>query len=264
MRLHAIACDVLARPVYLGAARSPHVVDVTLLRRGLHAEPPRLRDRLQAEIDRAAAGHDGTSAPDAVVLAFGLCGGATAGLEARTVPVVLPRAHDCITLFLGSRERYATESAATPTYWYVQDQLERGDAGGVAVGGSGAAGAGAGLAADTDAQMAELRASYVATYGEDNAEYLMEVMGAWRTHYRRGAYVALESDGDGRRGDAEAVARAEAERRGWLFERVEGDLVLVRRLLNGDWGDDVLVLRPGERLAMSYDAGVVKAVSAAG
>ncbi|RPH99922.1 MAG: DUF1638 domain-containing protein, partial [Zetaproteobacteria bacterium] len=202
---------------------------------------------------------------DAVVLAYGLCGGATAGLEARTVPVVLPRAHDCITLFLGSRERYATESAASPTYWYVRDLLERGDAGGAAAGGSGAAGAGGGLAADTDAQMAELRAAYVAKYGEDNAEYLMEVMGAWRTHYRRGAYVALEvdDDGDGPGGDAEAIARAEAERRGWLFERVEGDLVLVRRLLNGDWGDDVLVLRPGERLAMSYDDGVVKAVPAA-
>jgi len=266
MRLHAIACDVLARPVYLGAARSPHVVDVTLLRRGLHAEPLRLRERLQAEIDRAAEGNDGAPSPDAVVLAYGLCGGATAGLEARTVPVVLPRAHDCITLFLGSRERYATESAATPTYWYVRDQLERGSAGGTGAGGNDGAGVGAGLAADTDAQLAALRASYVANYGEDNADYLMEVMGAWRAHYRRGAYVALESDGDGPgvAGDAETAARAEAERRGWLFERVEGDLVLVRRLLNGDWGDDVLVLRPGERLAMSYDDGVVKAVAAAG
>jgi hypothetical protein len=266
MRLHAIACDVLARPVYLCAARSPHAVDVTLLRRGLHAQPPRLRDRLQAEIDRAGAPADGAPAPDAIVLAYGLCGGATAGLEARTVPLVLPRAHDCITLFLGSRERYAREAASTPTYWYVRDQLERpGEA-------AAAGGAGSGVvlgpggdppawAADTDAQVAELRAGYVARYGEDNADYLMEVLGAWRDHYRRGAYLALETDGAS---DAPAIARAEAERRGWDYARVEGDLVLLRRLLEGTWGDEMLVLNPGERLAMSYDDAVMKAVPAGG
>ena len=48
--------------------------------------------------------------------------------------------------------------------------------------------------------------------------------------------------------------RLEAERRGWLFERLAGELGLIRRLLEGDWDDDFLVLAPGQRLAMSYDA----------
>jgi len=34
------------------------------------------------------------------------------------------------------------------------------------------------------------------------------------------------------------------------------------RRSDGDWDEDVLTLRPGERLAMSYDADVVKAVPA--
>ena len=108
MRLYAIACDVVARPVYLCAARSPHVVDVRLFERGLHNEPKNLRARLQEAIDDAPAG------AEAVVLGYGLCGGATAGIVARDVPVVLPRAHDCITLFLGARERYAEEHASGP------------------------------------------------------------------------------------------------------------------------------------------------------
>ena len=82
-------------------------------------------------------------------------------------------------------------------------------------------------------------------------------MGAWRAHYRRGAFIAM---GVGDEAAGEATAREQAERRGWAFERVEGSLVLLRRLLDGEWDDDVLVLRPGERLAMSYDDGVVKAV----
>ena len=245
MRIHAIACDVMARPVYLCAARSPHVVDVTLFKRGLHSDPRDLRTRLQDAIDAVPAD------ADAIVLGYGLCGGATAGIEARAIPVVVPRAHDCITLFLGARERYAAELRDGPlTYWYVADQLERND-------GSRPGPAGTGVGGDTDEGLEAVRAEYVAKYGEDNADYLMEVMGAWRSHYRRGAFISM---GVGGEDGPEAIAREQAARRGWDFETVEGSLVLLRRLLDGDWTDDVLVLQPGERLAMSYDDGVIKAV----
>jgi len=247
MRLYAIACDVVARPVYLCAARSPHVVDIRLFERGLHNEPKDLRSRLQAAIDEAPA------TADAVVLGYGLCGGATAGIVARDRPVVLPRAHDCITLFLGARERYAREMTDGPaTYWYVADQLERNDGYRASVGGLA-------IGSDTDAQVEATRAEYVARYGEDNADYLMEVLGGWRVHYGRAAFVSM---GVADEAASEAAAREEAERRGWAFERVEGSMVLLRRLIDGDWDEDMLVLQPGERLAMSYDDGVVKAVPA--
>jgi hypothetical protein len=244
MRLYAIACDVIARPIYLCAARSPHVVDVRLFQRGLHNEPRNLRDRLQDAIDTAPA------SAEAVVLGYGLCGGATAGIVARDRPVVLPRAHDCITLFLGARERYQEEHAKIATYWYVADQLERNDGYRAGIGGLA-------IGSDTDEQIESVRADYVARYGEDNADYLMEVMGGWRSHYGRAAFVSMGVADDSR---SEAAARDEAERRGWAFERMEGSLVLLRRLIDGDWNEDVLVLQPGERLAMSYDDGVVKAV----
>ena len=121
MRLLAITCDILSRPAFFFAARSPHTVNVVQLSAALHAEPLTLRERIQQQID--AAGPE----VDAVVLAYGLCGGATAGLVARLVPVVLPRAHDCITIFLGDRARYSAEHESTPgTYWYIQDQIDRG------------------------------------------------------------------------------------------------------------------------------------------
>ncbi len=246
MRLHVIACDILARPVYLCAARSPHVVDVTLLKRGLHDQPPDLRTTLQAAIDATGPGHD------AVVLGYGLCGGAAAGLEARDIPVVLPRAHDCITLFLGSRERYATETSGQATYWYVADQLER-------LTDYGASAGSFRVGSDTDDQMAEVRAEYVAKYGEANADYLMEVLGAWQSRYGRAAFVSMGVADDT---ESVAVARAQAERRGWAFDRLEGNMILIRRLIDGDWDGEALVLQPGERLAMSWDDDVVKAVPA--
>ena len=256
MRLLALTCEVLARSVYLCAARSPHVVDVHLNRRGLHDDPPNLRAILQREIDAI----DGTRAPardaiggpyDAIVLAYGLCGAATAGLRAGSIPLVVPRAHDCITLFLGSRDRYTAEFTGHPgTYWYVQEFVERSDDEGQF----------AGMGAVSDAEARATYQEYVAKYGEDNAAYLMEALGGWRSHYDRAAYVDMAVADPQAAAAVEAFARDDATRRGWAFEKLAGELILVRRLLDADWGaEDFLVLQPGERLAMSYDEAVIRA-----
>jgi hypothetical protein len=233
LRLKCITCEVLARPVYYCAASSPHIVDVVLFQRGLHNHPAKLRARLQAEVDAVEGAYD------AVVLAYGLCGQSTTGVIARNIPLVIPRAHDCITLFLGSRKRYDEQFQSCPgTFWYAQDYIERDDGSKTSL----AMGAGA----ETDLQ--EVYAEYVAKYGQENADYLMEVMGAWQSHYQRAAYIDM-GVGDG--AQVEAKAQAEAARRGWTYERVAGDLVLVRRLLWGDWETDFLVVPPGKQARMA-------------
>jgi hypothetical protein len=240
MRLLCLACEVLARPIYLCAAHSPHIVDIQMFRRGLHNEPAGLRARLQEQIDAAAGQHY-----DAVVMAYGLCGQATAGLMARDLPLVIPRAHDCITIFLGSRARYQDQFDNYPgTYWYAQDYIERDDG----TGGTLALGS----AADT--KLDEVYDEYVAKYGKDNADYLMEVMGAWQQHYKRAALIDM---GIGDPSAVEERAKAEAARRGWVFDRVAGDMVLIRRLLQGDWGSDYLVVQPGQQVQMTYDYNVI-------
>ena len=130
MRLKCLCCEAFARPIYLYAAQSPHIVDVELFRIGLHTHPVDLRQQLQSAINAVPA----DAGYDAVVLAYGLCGKATAGLTAKNAPLVLPRAHDCITLFLGSRERYTREFNRCPgTYWYALDYVERRDGTGTAL-----------------------------------------------------------------------------------------------------------------------------------
>jgi hypothetical protein len=243
MRLRIVGCEVLARPLYLAAARSPHVVDLTLLHKGLHDRPGGLRERLQAEVD----GTD--EVYDAVGLAYGLCGGATNGVAAGRVPLVLPRAHDCITLFLGSRERYGEEFIGHPgTYWYAQDYMERADDD-----------TPVGMGAQSDEARQRTYASYVEQYGQDNADYLMEALGEWRSHYDRAAFIDLDV-GDG--AAVAAQAQAEAAARGWSYARLPGDMILVKRLVDGAWDDDFLVLQPGQRAVQAWDEGVVRAVPA--
>jgi len=244
MRLKCFACDVLARPVYWSAAHSPHIVDVTLERFGLHIRPAELGQILQAQIDATA--QEGVY--DAVVLAYGLCGKATDGLRADGVPVVIPRAHDCITLFLGGRMRYQAEFEACPgTYWYVQDYIQRGEQEEVPLS----------IGANTLVDEAVVYAQYVEKYGQDNADYLLQVMGAWQSHYERAAYIDM---GMGEGQEVIEKAQRDAVKNGWRFERMAGDFILVRRLLFGDWGEeDFLVLQPGQRIEMVGGEEVVRA-----
>jgi hypothetical protein len=233
-----IACEVLARPLYLCAARSPHIIDIHLVQKGLHNTPAVLHQSLQQAVD-SAQGYD------ALLFGYGLCGQATAGLSAGSIPLVIPRAHDCITLFLGSRERYQQQFTDNPgTYWYAQDYIEREDGSGAALS--------MGVGSDTD--LAAVYDEYVQKYGKDNADYLMEVMGAWQQHYKRAAFIDMGvADGAA----VEVRAQAEASRRGWTYDRLTGDLVLIRRLLHGDWEGDFLVVPPGQQVAMTYDEGVI-------
>lgn len=247
MRLQLITCDMLMLPVEHLAASSAHEIVVSDLSASLHVEPLPLRDRIQEEIDRVEATDPDA---DAILLGYGLCGGATAGLTARTRPLVLPRAHDCATIFLGSRERYQREHETTPgTYWFTEDNVRRGDA---------LKGWLLGDASRSDGVEATYR-EYVEKYGQENADYLMEAMGEWQSHYERGAFLETGLANDT---DARDRAEQEAKLRGWRFESVLSDLTLIERLLEGEWDDDYIVVQPGEKLAMSYDDGVVKAVPA--
>lgn len=239
MRLRAIACEVLARPLYAAAVSSPHVVDFDLMDRGLHNDPELLRGTLQAKIDEV-----NSERYDAVALGYALCSNSTAGLVARRLPLVVPRAHDCITLYLGSRGAYTEEFNAHPgTYYYTADYTERMLTDGVALG------------AVADSAIQKSYEEYVEKYGEDNAKYLMEVMGGWRQNYKRAAFIAM---GVGSDDNAATRARQDAETNGWAFERIEGNARLLHKLLHGEWDEEFLRVPPGEAIAVTYDEDIIR------
>ena len=242
MRLRAIFCEVLARQAYYVAAFSPHVVDIVLVGKGLHNTPDILRAELQRQLDTVEPGKY-----DAVLLGYGLCSNSIAGLICSHVQMIVPRAHDCITLYLGSCERYAEEFRANPgTYWYTADYVERGGDGTDLV----ALGSGA-----DDAQMSKVYQEYVEKYGKDNADYLMEVMGAWKQHYNRAVYIGTQ---EMTLPDYAPQIQDLAERRGWNFEHHMGSLVILRELLEGQWDEARFLIVPaGRSIAPTYDARII-------
>lgn len=236
MRLKAIVCEVLAREFYLCAAKSKSVVDIEFVDKALHDDPEELREELQSKIALASEG-----GYEAVLLGYGLCSNGTAGLRAVGVPLIIPRAHDCITFFLGSKERYMEEFSRHPgTYYYIPGWIER-------------------RGERVERKTQQVRSQYkewVEKFGENNARYLLEIMGGWVGRYARAAYI------DTGLVDKEEYVRrtkAVAEERGWIFEELQGDLSLIQRFLDGEWEEeDFLVIPPFKAISASHDDSILK------
>ena len=119
-----IGCEVIIRELCDAVAHSPHLVDTGFLPKGLH-------DLGGGPCGAAAGGGRRGRAEaeqyDAIVLGYGLCGNGLAGLRPRSIPLVMPRAHDCIALLMGSRSRLRTYFARTPgVYFRSSGWIERG------------------------------------------------------------------------------------------------------------------------------------------
>jgi len=240
-RYKVLCCEVFFREACLLASRSRNTLDMEFLPKGLHdLGHERMLARLQERVDAVP--------PDryeATLLVYGLCNNGVAGLKACHTRLVMPRAHDCMTVFLGSRARYEEVFNANPgTYFRTSGWLERDDA--------------SGAGEPTVPQRLGMFQGYtelVEKYGEENAKYIAETMGTGVENYSRLAFIRMGIPDEAR---FEQEARAEAERRGWEFSLLEGSLDLLRRLLDGDWNDDFLVIEPGAGINPSYGPDVVR------
>ena len=242
MRLKLIACEVLYRELCAAAARSPNQVDVEFLPKGLHDRGgAAMRVALQEAIDRVPRDRF-----DAVAMGYGLCGNGAAGLVAREVPLVVPRAHDCIALLMGGRECYRTYFESTPgVYFRSTGWLERAENVDQAALGRARSLAGAGYTLE----------ELIGRYGEEGGRYLHGEFTSYESHYRQLTYIATGVEPDGR---FEQQAREEAAQHGWRFEKLAGSLRMFEKLVAGDWRDDeFLVTPPGWRVKAVYDDRVI-------
>jgi hypothetical protein len=247
MFVKVIACEIAFREICQAAARSPSVVDLEFLPQGYHDTPAVGRGELQQRIDAAPAGKY-----DAILLGYGLCSNILAGLTARHTRLVIPRAHDCIALFLGSKERYQRMFKARPgTYYYTSGWLEYR----VRREGQSPPGIGAFLPAHSAAAFQATYQQWVGKYGQEKARYLAEVMNQWTANYTHGVLIEFDFAKPLRLG---RQVREICAQRGWQFATVKGDLRLLQRWLAGGWeAGGFLIVPPGRRVVPTYNDDVI-------
>jgi hypothetical protein len=207
------------------------------MEQGLHDTPDELRRQVQKALGNTLdiQGHP----YDASLLGYGLCSNGIVGLSA-TIPIVVPRGHDCITLLLGSKERYQEYfDSHRGVYWYSAGWIEAGKPPG-------------------KDRYERMLAEYKEKYGDDNAQYLMEVEQDWIKQYNWATYIDWGFLNSGRHKD---YTKQCAEFLNWDFDALEGDDSLMQRLIDGEWdSSEFLVVEPGQTINEDLtNKGIIKA-----
>ena len=227
-------------------ARSINQVDIEFVPKGLHDIG---QQGMSARLGELLSAVD-ESKYDTVLMGYGLCSNGLLGLAARRVPLVVPRAHDCITLFLGNKERYLEYFQTHPgVYFKTTGWLERGE----------------GLnqyhqaSIQHQAGMTQSYEELVAKYGEDNARFLYDQLCDMTRNYSGMTFIEMGIEPDDR---FERQAQQQAAERGWKFQKLAGDMSLIQQLVDGPWdAERFLVVPPGHQVAASYDEQIIKAVA---
>jgi hypothetical protein len=178
----------------------------------LHDHPDRLRESIEVAITQHARS-------STVLLMYGRCSNGLAGLAAGDKTLILPAVEDCISLLLGSRQRYEEEFSQHPgTYYYTRGWAEEID--------------------DPYSVYQKL----IPKYGEETAAELsrMELANYTRVGLIDTGVVSVDK--------YEAYVREVADFYHLRMERLQGSLRLLKKLVMGPHDDEFIIVRPGEVL----------------
>ncbi len=238
-RYRIIACELFRHEVRRALEGAPDIVDLEFLPEELHdADSAETACRVQRIIDDAEGSPGAKTRPyDGLLLGYGLCSKRVVGVEARSIPLVLMRAQDCTTVFLG--ERFPNEELfrkAPGAYHLAQGWIDPGeevfDAVDEAL-----------FAEDPTGSFEDHLA-----YGEEGARHIMEILGAvLGNHADRSRIDFWEDD------QRVSAADTMAEEPGWSFRTIPGQWSLLIGLITGAWDPQrFLVVPPGCRITTRY------------
>ncbi len=249
MRTYCIACGVFRKDLEQILPTLQDKPEIRYLEGGLHAEPDLLRKELQTAIDAVPPGYD------RIVLLYGVCGKGIVGLHSLKYPMVIPRVHDCISLFLGGTREYRKQFSHKPgTYyispgWYEEQVQPRGKQ-----------------------KKVHLPKEYVDTldrkvlkkrFGRENSDAVKDFFDAWKKNYSRAVFIDTGSGDNSKYAD---YARSMADENNWEYQRLEGSQKLILQCFSEhpeQGPDDVLLVPPGHEVIFDSPSGLIQFASSA-
>ena len=233
MNLKLLACETFTREICACMEGLPHTVDLEFTAIDLHDHPDALRKQLQEKID---AEEQSGREYDAVLLCYGLCGNATAGLIARSVQLVIPRAHDCCTILLGSKHEFKRHFESCPSQAFLsRGHIERNS--------------GAHVHHLWVKAPEERKTALAKMYGDENAESLIRAMNPPDSN--RIVYISIKPTESS---ECIRICKEKADKEKKEYLQIDGSLALIRNLMSGNWyADDFLIVKPGKKIVGVYD-----------
>lgn len=201
----------------------------------LHNTPDKLRGVIQeliSEVDREFS-------PKNILLLCGLCGNATIGLYANRSTLIIPRVHECISIFLGSTERYMEVKKKYPRCYFCSPGWNRSK-----------------LLPGRELDE-KVRLDYEEKYSEDKemADDLFEMFKSQYKEYT--GYLYSDFSLKNREANLD-ICKENAEYLGWSVTELEGDSSLFEDALLGNWDEKrFLKVHSGERIEPEYRDGKI-------
>lgn len=222
-----IACKVLWREISHFVSSSPFYYDVFYLEQGLHDEPASLKRQLQDKLTELEGSYS------VILIGYGLCSNGIVGITAKSATLVFMRGHDCITFFLGSKDRYRRYFDQWPgTYWYTTGWIET-----------------SGIA-NNDEYYQKKYNEYLEKYDEDTAEFLIDSRKLWFKNYKNIAFIQEKITDETMHIN---ISKDAASYSNLQYKEIDGDLNLIRDWIHGNWDDDrFLILEPNQAVAASF------------
>ena len=224
-----IACAVLAVDLKHNGKKSGLDFEYTFLEAGLHNNPMLLREKLQAAIDAISS----SGSYDRIIIGYGICGKGTIGIQARSIPLIFPKVHDCIALFLGGNRAYKTQFKKYPgTFYLTAGWIEEG--------------------IEPESQKGQYAYfgnkklhfnDLVEKHGELAARKTFDFLNTWQKNYQRAAYIETGAKSSKK---YESMAQGMAELFNWQYEKIKGSLELIQKLIKAEKSDDEILFVPPE------------------
>ncbi len=237
MKRFCIACGVFRKDLEEILPEMEDAPEVRYLEGGLHAEPALLRRELQKAIDEVSRD------VERIILLYGVCGKGIIGLKSEYQSIIIPRVHDCISLFLGGGREYKKQFSHVPgsyyisSGWYEEQVQPKGR------------GSRRKKSPHHSSEYVDSLDEDILTerFGKENSRAVTDFFDGWKKNYSRAVYI----DTGGEEQDKyESYAKSLAEENNWNYTRLNGSRRLIRRCFEKDPVSDaeILVVPPGREL----------------
>lgn len=232
-----IACNIFKREIEF-ILDDKKIKDVIFVEQGLHNSPSKMKMYLQDLIDEVENDEINIVKYTGIILMYGLCGNGTLGLKTSKLKLIIPKIHDCMALFLGSKNKYKDIIDNNKgIYWYNHAWMDH-------------------TPMPNDKYLDSIKSKYYEYYDEDNAEFLFQIELDGLKRYNKGLYINSPIVSNEK---YKFFVKDACETFGWKYEEEDGNLSFIENIINGKFEHkNMLVLPPNEEIRLSIDSEVLK------
>lgn len=220
--MYIIACKVFYYEIQYVIKKlniNPYII---FLEQSLHDSPEQLTIELQKTIDELEL-----QGVTEIYLCYGLCGRGIAKVRTKKATIIMPKVHDCISLFMGEILEKEKNVFWLTKGWMEYSQLP--------------------FLEHKEKRFLE----YKEKYGEDNASYLMSLEDTWLSEYQSAKLIYW--DHVGKLKELEESAKYIADKANLPYSSIKGNESFLFDLLAGVFDKRFVKIPPGNYIDINGD-----------